>query len=140
MTRLRRAVLAVAGCVVLALLILAVFSDPDFVIIAIYLSVAFILGGLLGQTIQEWVYAEEIEDATSRKLRFVDRASMFAWISLLLLVEIGLIIIIAQYSTGFQLFFHILLAAGCMLLTYYPYHLELRDAYRNRGDDADHSP
>jgi hypothetical protein len=82
-TRLRLVVLAAAGCAVLGLLALAVFSDPDFALIAIYLTLAFILGGLLGQTVREWVYAPEIEDTTTRRLRFVDRASMFAWISLL---------------------------------------------------------
>ena len=139
-TRLRRAVLAAAGCAVLALLALAVLSDPDFAFFAIYFTVAFILGGLLGQTVREWVYAPEIEDATTRRLRFVDRVSTFAWISLLLLLEIGLIVVAVPYSTGSQLFFQVLLVAGCILLTYYPYHLELRSAYRNREDDADHAP
>jgi hypothetical protein len=61
---------------------------------------------------------------------------MFAWISLVLLVEIGLTAISAQYATGSQLFFQVLLAAGCILLTYYPYHFELRNDYRNRQHDA----
>ena len=140
MAPLRRVVLAVVGCTILALLILAVLSDPDFAFIAIYFIVAFSLGGVLGQTVREWVYAPEIEDATTRRLRLVDRASMFAWITLLIVLEIGLLVVIAQYSEGFELFSQILLAVGCVLLTYSPYHMELRSAYRKRQDDADRSP
>ena len=135
-TRLRRALLLAAGCVVLAYLALAILSDPDYALLAIYLMLAFILGDLIGQTVRQWVYTPEVEDRTGKRLRTVDRASMFAWISLLLLLEIGLTVISAQYAKASQVFFQVLFAAGCMLLTYYPYHFELREDYRSRQKGA----
>jgi hypothetical protein len=135
--RLRRAVVVAASCVVLAFLVLAVLADPDFAFIAIYLTLAFLLGDLVGQTVQDWAYSPEIEDATTRRLRSVDRASIFAWIGLILLLEIGLTAISAQYASWGELFFQMLMAAGCILLTYYPYHFRLRNDYRNRLNDED---
>lgn len=135
--RLRRVAFGIAGLTVAGLLILAVLADLDYAFFATYLSVAFVLGDLLGQTVRGWVYSTEEVDATIIRLRRVDRASMAAWIILLVLLEIGLSAMSAQYSKGAQLFFQVLVAVACVMLTYYPYHFELRTEYGNRQNDVD---
>lgn len=128
------AVFVAASLLILGLLILAILADPDFAFIAIYLTLAFVLGDILGQAVREWAYSGDV-DEPMRRLRAVDRASTGAWVGLVVLVEIGLTVISAQYASGSQLFFQVLLAFACTLSAYYPYHFELRSDYRARMQD-----